>query len=235
MSTDSTNPSTAPTTEMNGLTLNPSSSSSVSPSPASTPAGERVEGSSSSSNGDRSGETTPRGEEGGVTPQAIPQSTTQQQQAAASTVLARDMVHGSPASPQIISPPSTSDASSTATPIAAASGSTTASPASRLSQARPAPGIGGLAARGGRPGLGGGLSAGGQGGGSKLPPSLQAKIDVSCSGEVELGGSSRRAGWLMRSVGVLRVCFFLGYGDEVQARCIGSWRGGYELSSRFRC
>jgi len=210
MSTDSTNPSTAPTTEMNGLNLNPSSSSSASPSPASTPAGERVEGSSSSSNGDRSGETTPRGEEGGVTPQAIPQSTTQQQQAAASTVLARDMVHGSPASPQIISPRSASDASSTPAPGATpgASGSTTASPASRLSQARPAPGIGGLAARGGRPGLGGGLSAGGQGGGSKLPPSLQAKIDVSCSGEVEVVGLSRRAGWLIRFVRMVRVCFF---------------------------
>ena len=76
---------------------------------------------------------------------------------------------------------------------------------------------------GGRPGLGGGLSgvgAGGQGqGGSKLPPSLQAKIDVSSGSGSGLGvGGSwdvKGFGSLIVMVGVVVLDLLVGHGDEV--------------------
>lgn len=87
--------------------------------------------------------------------------------ASPATVLARDMVHGSPSSPQVLKTPSIAGAS-------AGAGMKSPPP-------RPGPGVGGLGGAGrglgaGRTGLQGGMS---QGGGSKLPPTLQAKIDVS--------------------------------------------------------
>jgi hypothetical protein len=80
------------------------------------------------------------------------------------TVLARDMVDGSPASPQVIkSPPSIGGLGMKSPPTA---------------PVRPGPSISGMG-RGlasARSGLQAGMSGGG---GSKLPPTLQAKIDVS--------------------------------------------------------
>ena len=80
------------------------------------------------------------------------------------TVLARDMVDGSPASPQVIkSPPAIGGLGMKSPPTA---------------PVRPGPSISGMG-RGlasARSGLQAGMSGGG---GSKLPPTLQAKIDVS--------------------------------------------------------